>query len=128
MSDYLSIALPIFLVLIAVIEAMSYSLATKGSASQLLVGGVLGFVAVCYLFFWEAPNLAREMTPLLLAVNDLIIVGVTLILFSTVTRFVAKISNSVFKHLVLGLVAFVSAMVWPLFALYTSCATGLDCV
>jgi len=51
-----------------------------------------------------------------------------LIIFVAANQFLVKIRHAVQQHATLLVVTFITMFVWPLGALYVTCATGLDCL
>jgi hypothetical protein len=99
----------------------------KGIVAAITLTFFVIAILCAYSFYFEGSDFAKERWPLKLLLVDFIISFVPLALTFTLAWFARQ-----YKQTTIHIIAIVSALVqtalFPIFALVTSCYTGLDCV
>ncbi len=128
MNGYLGVVVTLFFICFIVIEAMLWLLENRGFKQELTFASLVFIALVLYSFFGFATEFGREHKAFLLAANNVITVAVPLGTFVLLNYYLHKVTEVTLKHFIVTFASVVFGFVWPIFALYTSCITGLDCV
>lgn len=128
MDGYIILLVVLYLVSIITIETLLYVKEKWGVKKQLLASFAFSVCFVAFLYFIEASSLGRETKPILLALNNIITVVGSLAVVLLLLQFVEASKSKTGKHVGANIIAVVVAITYPIFALYTSCYTGLDCL
>ena len=128
MNGYFAIFVTLFLICFSVIEGLLWVHENRGVKEELGWSVLLVVGLVLYLFYGEASEYARENKALLLLLNDIVFVITPLWLILLFNRFHHKLENIAPKHTAAVLVSAILGLTLPMFALITSCFTGLDCL
>lgn len=119
---------PYFLLAFAVAELLLFLMKRKGLFSEIIVAFVACIALTVLAQYQSHSSWAAENRPVLLALANFLSILMPLIIFVAANQFLVKIRHAVQQHATLLVVTFITMFVWPLGALYVTCATGLDCL
>ena len=119
---------PYYLLAFAVAELLLFLKERKGLFSEIIVAFVIGIALTILAQYQSHSSWAAENRPVLLASANFLSILMPLIVFVAANQFLVKIRHAVRQHAALLIVAFVTMFVWPLWGLYVTCASGLDCL
>ena len=119
--------LPYYLLAFVVGELLLLLKERRGLLPEIILALIL-CVVITILGQFQMHSWAAEHRPMLLATVNFLIVMLPVILFVGANQYIVRISNFAFKHGALLAIVVVTMFFWPLWALYVTCASGLDCL
>ena len=109
------------------LEGAVYFGARKRSFVALWAVGAIGVFLL--LLYWSSdPSYARETRPFAFFIVMLWIVAVPVMVLSAVSLLLNRVRRLAMQQVLIVGTAAVAVFFWPLFALYSVCASGLDCL
>tara|TARA_R110002096_G_scaffold323848_6_gene517992 strand:- start:1048 stop:1446 length:399 start_codon:yes stop_codon:yes gene_type:complete len=121
-------AWPYYLLAFTVAELLLFLKERKGLVTEIIVASVICIALTVLGQYQSHSSWAAENRPVLLALVNFLSILMPLIVFVAANQFLVKIQHAVQKHTTLLVVALATMFVWPLWALYVTCASGLDCL
>jgi hypothetical protein len=110
-----------------VFEANIALINKKGIATSITFTFFVIAMLCAYSFYFEGSDFAKEKWPFKLLLVDFIICFVPLALTFTLAWFARQYKQTTIHSIAIA-TALVQTALFPIFALFTSCYTGLDCV
>ena len=120
--------LPYYILALVVSEILLFLKEKKGLGFEIIVASVLCLIFTVLAQFQTHSSWALENRPALLAVVNLLSVLMPIATFTIANQFVTRIETIPMKHIALLGTVFVTMFIWPLWALFVTCASGLDCL
>lgn len=120
--------LPYFMLAFLVCELLLFVKERKGLTFEIIVAIVLLFLSTLQGQFESHSSWAAENRPVLLAVVNSLIVLMPLAVFVAANQFLARIQNILLRHASLFGIVLLTVLVLPMWSLYVTCASGLDCL
>jgi len=117
-----------YLLALVVAESLLLLKERKGFVPEIILALVLCIVLTFQGQYQSHSSWTAKNRPVLLACVNFLSILMPLIVFVAVNQFLVKIRNSFLKHVVLLVVMLATMFIWPLWALFVTCATGLDCL
>jgi hypothetical protein len=109
------------------LEASVVLINRKNVASSVAFNVLVIFILCVYSFYFEGSAYARETKPIKLFLVDFIIIFVPIAITFALAWFIRRNTQNKI-HITAVASALIITAVFPIFALYTSCYTGLDCI
>jgi len=128
MNEFVQVIAIVFMFSIIMIETMLYIQDQKDFNSVVLFSVLIGLIFGLYLYFGEASDVGRSINPVLLAINNIIVVTISVTFFLVSNKKIISINKKWLKHISAVTTAFIFSLCLPWLALLTSCYTGLDCL
>ncbi|WP_321529259.1 hypothetical protein [Sedimenticola selenatireducens] len=117
-----------YLLAFAVAELLLFLKERKGLVPEIIVASVICIALTVQGQYQSHSSWAAENRPVLLALVNFLSIVMPLFVFVAVNELLVKIRKAVQKHIALLVVVLATMFVWPLWALYVTCASGLDCL
>ncbi len=117
----------IFLILVLVFEANVTLINKKGISVSLVFTLIVITLTCAYSFYFEGSDYAKENRLFKLLLVDFIMSFVPLSITFLLAWF-SRQAKPTTIHVIAILTALILTALFPIFALFTSCYTGLDCV
>ena len=117
----------IFLILVLVFEVNVTLINKKGILISIVFTLIVIALTCAYSFYFEGSDYAKETRPFKLLLVDFIVSFVPLGITFTLAWFSRQCKQRTI-HVIAIVTALVQTALFPIFALLTSCYTGLDCV
>ena len=119
---------PYFLLAFVVCELLLLTRERKGLVLEIILGLIICITFTVQGQYQSHSVWAAENRPVLLATANLLSVLMPLVVFVVANQFLVNIQSTRKKHAILIAVVLVTMFVWPLWIMYVTCATGLDCL
>ena len=120
--------LPFYLLAFVLAEVLLFLRERKGLLLEIFVAASVGLVLTALGQFQSHSAWAANNRPVLLAAVNLLSASMPLIVFVVANQFLVRVKETKQKHFGLLVIVLVTMFIWPLWALYVTCATGLDCI
>ncbi len=117
----------IFLILVVMFEASVTLINKKGISISIVFTLIVIALTCAYSFYFEGSDYAKETRPFKLLFVDFIVSFVPLGITFTFAWFSRHCTQRTI-HVIAVVTALVQTALFPIFVLFTSCYTGLDCV
>ncbi len=120
--------LPFYLLAFVLAELLLFAKERKGLSLEILIAASAGLILTVLGQFQNHNAWAAENRPVLLAVVNFLSALMPLFVFVVANQFLVRVKENTQKHVGLLIIVLVTMFIWPLCALYVTCATGLDCL
>ena len=132
MTEYLVSSLlnmwPYYLLGLIVAEVLFFIREQRGLRSELFIA----FVILCGLttlgYFQAHNSWVLNNKPISFMLVNVLSILVPLVIFVIVNQYLVHLNKTVIKHIWIFVTTTSTISLWPLFALYLTCASGLDCL
>lgn len=121
-------AWPYYILAFVVSEALLFIKERKGLVLEVILAFVICVALTIQGQHESHSSWAAESRPVLLAVVNFLSILMPLIVFVGANQYLVRIRNTIQKHVSLIGVVLATMFIWPLWALYVTCASGLDCL
>jgi hypothetical protein len=120
--------LPYYILALVVSELLLFLKEKKGLGFEVIVASILCILLTVLAQFQTHSSWALENRPALLAFVNLLSILMPIATFTIANQFVTRIEPTPMKHMALLGTVLVTMFIWPLWALFVTCASGLDCI
>ena len=120
--------LPFYLLAFVLAELLLFAKERKGLLFEILITANVGLILTVLGQFQGHSEWAAENRPVVLAAVNFLTALLPLIVFVVANQFLVRVTGNAQKHVGLLIIVLFTMFVWPLWALYVTCATGLDCL
>ncbi len=119
---------PYYLLAFVVGELLLVLRQKKGLALEIIVASGICFLLTVQGHYQAHNTWAMENRPVLLAVVNLLSILMPITALVITNQYLLLINSTAMKHFSLLVVVLITMFIWPLWALYITCASGLDCL
>jgi len=119
---------PYYLLAFLAGELLLFFKETKGLVLEIVVAVTICIALTLLGQFQNHGSWIAENRPVLLAAVNFLSILMPLTLFVAANQFLGRIRKTVLKHASLLVVVLITMVIWPFWALYVTCASGLDCL
>jgi hypothetical protein len=120
--------LPFYLLAFVLAEMLLFVKERKGLLLEILIAAGAGLILAVLGQFQGHSAWAAENRPVLLALVNFLSALMPLFVFVVANQFLVRVKENTQKHVGLLIIVLVTMFIWPLWALYVTCVTGLDCL
>lgn len=120
--------LPFYLLAFVLAELLLLAKERRGLSLEILIAVSVGLILTVLGQFQVHSAWAADNRPILLAMVNFLSALMPLFVFVVANQFLARVKEKTQKHVGLLSIVLVTMFIWPLWALYVTCATGLDCL
>ena len=121
-------AWPYYMLAFVVCELLLLLKERKGLVLEIILGLIICIALTTQGQYQSHSAWAAENRPVLLAAVNFLSVLLPFVIFVVANQFLVNIRSNGKKHAILIAVVLVTMFNWPLWVLYVTCATGLDCL
>jgi len=128
---YLDVLLPLWPLLLATllfVEVSAYCAARKFFRLQFSIGAVAFVVLLVFQYATQPMSYAMQMRPYAYFFVLAWVAAVPLVVLSLGAALLAKIGSSAWRQVGLTILSLVVIIALPIFALFSICASGVDCI
>ena len=118
----------VFVLALAFAECLLFCSSRGLIRMQVAVGGLTLVVWILLWYFVEPSTNPRILRPFVYFLFVLWVVATPLAIVAAGSYLFARIRAAIFRHSAMALMSVVVAIMWPFFALWSLCSSGLDCI
>ena len=123
-----SLLLALFVAALVYAEVAVYCVAHKHRVIHAAVAAIVLIAALVLDYTYTPVSWAQENKPVSYFLVNVWLFAAPLVAMSAASLLVAKLDRAIGRHMVIVLLAAALTLVWPIFALYSVCASGVDCI
>lgn len=120
--------LPYYLLATLLGEALLFVKERKGLVLEIAVAAFICIALTTLAQLQSDSSWAAQNRQVLLAVVNFLSVLMPLAVLVVANQLLVRIRKTIIKHASLLVVVLITMFIWPLWVLYVTCATGLDCL
>lgn len=126
--DILRSTWPYYILAFVVAEALLFVKEKRGLFPEIIFALFICILLTILTQYQSHSASAAEHRPILLSLVNFLSILTPLTVLVLANQLIPKMRNAVQKHFALLIVVTATMFIWPLWALYLTCASGLDCL